>query len=165
MYNSTKLQFYLLFLIYTFKNISYLHTHEISPTLSHPRDFRHQIKVRNPKMKRKLVSSYLLNANWYVILMHCNNTHDTRQIPEPSSPAHHPACFFLTTDTGSGLSCKVVRLPLDAAAQAFIFLINFNARKNFQLAPCAIYMPHLCICMRVFVCGCNPWYGALRRST
>lgn len=82
--------------------------------------------------------------------MHCNNTHDTRQIPEPSSPAPHPACFILTTDTGSGLSCKVVRLPLDAAAQAFIFLINFNARKNFRLAPCAIYMPHLCNC----VCGC-----------
>lgn len=75
--------------------------------------------------------------------MHCNNTHDTRQIPEPSSPAPHSACFILTTDTGSGLSCKVVRLPLDAAAQAFIFMINFNARKNFRLAPCG------CVCVGV----------------
>lgn len=114
-------------------------------------------------MKRKLVSSYLLNANWYVILMHCNNTHDTRQIPEPSSPAPHPPCFILTTDTGSGLSCKVVRcLPLDAAAQAFIFLINFNARKNFRLAPCAIYMPHVCNCVCVGVTPGTSHYDVQR---
>lgn len=76
--------------------------------------------------------------------MHCNNT---RQLPEPSGFATPPT---QTTDNvllRSCLSCKVVRPSVpDAAtaAQAFIFLINFNARKNFRLAPCAIYMPHLC---------------------
>lgn len=113
-----------------------------------------------------LVSSYLLNANWYVILMRCNSrTRSDREMSEFSQPQDQPArlgvCWFRvrasiptpspTADPGDVLvlvpSVSVMQsvcgfpaaTNLRRCCQAFIFLINFNARK---LLCC---QAHVCI--------------------